>query len=120
MKTAVSFSRPRASWQALPWLCGVLLLTSCATSRVNWDARVGQYHYDQVVLELGPPDKAATLGDGTKVCEWLLARGLRGGTVHSTWWYGIHHYYDPPAPDHFLRLTFAPDGTLAAWKRVAK
>ena len=31
-----------------------------------------------------------------------------------------YFYSEPPAPDHFLRLTFAPDGRLQDWRRVIR
>jgi hypothetical protein len=98
-------------------LFAAVILAGCATSRINWDARVGNYSYDQAVLELGPPDKAAKLTDGTTVGEWLTGRG--GG--YSNFMYGPYYgypIYEPPTPDRFLRLTFDPQGKLRDWKRV--
>jgi len=92
----------------------------CATQKVNWDGRVGAFTFDQVVLEMGPPDKSAKLQDGAMVAEWLTQRGFARGSVQNisgTW---VEHYYEPPMPDYYLRLTFGPDGRLQAWKRVAK
>ena len=31
-----------------------------------------------------------------------------------------HHYYEPPSPDYFIRLTFGPDGKLQSWRRLAR
>jgi hypothetical protein len=56
-----------------------LLLTACATNKVDWQSRVGNYSYDQAVLEFGPPDKEATLQNGTRVSEWLTSRGRSNG-----------------------------------------
>jgi hypothetical protein len=101
------------------------LLTSCATMRVDWSARVGHFSYDQAVLELGPPDKSATLKDGTVVAEWLTRRGYSYGYSvygYSPWYYGPFYpgYGEVNSPDYFLRLTFGPDGMLKAWKRFYK
>jgi hypothetical protein len=52
-----------------------LFLTACATNKIDWQSRVGNFTYDQAVLEFGPPDKEATLQDGTRVAEWLTSRG---------------------------------------------
>lgn len=82
---------------------------------------MGAYTYDQAVIDFGPPDKAATLADGTRVCEWLTARGGTSSTLmHPVggWW--IERGWSTPLPDRFMRLTFAADGRLQAWKKVAK
>jgi hypothetical protein len=107
-------------------------LTGCATTpRIDWNARIGTYTYDQAVLELGPPDRSATLTDGTRVVEWLTSRG-------HTFWFGdyggyfspyAYHYYHGPfvyhysttkTPDYYLRLTFSSDNKLQSWRRVAR
>jgi hypothetical protein len=104
----------------------VLVATGCATaSKINWDARVGSYTYDQAVLDFGPPMKFATLTDGTKVAEWQTQRGY--ATVDYLP-HHVHHHrycfttcYTPVVsrrPDVFLRLTFDPAGRLSAWKKA--
>ncbi len=105
-----------------------LFLSGCAASRTDWGTRVGNYTYDQAVLELGPPDKAAKISDGTVVAEWLTYRGSRSGYYYSPYYYSPYPYsrffhdpfYDPPTPDRFLRLTFSPDGLLRDWRRVVR
>jgi hypothetical protein len=117
-------------WSALG-LLAVFLSTGCATNKVDWNARIGNYTHDQAVMELGPPDKSAKLSDGTLVAEWLTRRGYAYGSTGMFYGYGYpyhyyypapfyHYYYDPPSPDYFIRLTFAPDGKLLSWKRVAR
>lgn len=115
----------------------VVFLVGCATTpKIDWASRIGNYTHDQAVTELGPPDKSAKLTDGTTVAEWLTRRGYSGG--YSSFDYGfnygpdcgrwphyyygpiIHHFYEPPSPDDYLRLTFGPDGKLKDWKRVRK
>jgi hypothetical protein len=111
----------------------LLLLIGCTSSKALWNSRLGVYTFDQAVLEWGPPDKAATLSDGTLVAEWMTQRGTPGGFApsyyaYSPYYYGHHHsywgpphyYYDPPSPDFFLRLTFDPEGRLQAWQRLAR
>src|SRR5882672_9599602 len=47
-------------------------LAGCATTpKVDWTARMGEYTYDQAVIELGPPTSQAKLGDGKTVAEWI-------------------------------------------------
>lgn len=107
-----------------PWLAGLLLvmvLAGCATRpRIDWNSRIGQYTFDQTVLEIGPPDKWVKLQDGTVVGEWLLQRGFSRGTVYGIAGLYPQYYQDIPSPDYYLRLTYGPDGRLASWKRITK
>ncbi len=102
------------------------LLSGCAGPKVDWTARIGNYTYDQAVVELGPPDKQAKLQDGTTVADWLTQHGYTysypaygGGTL---FWYGGPPYstYSQTAPDRFLRLTFGPDGRLQRWTKLSR
>jgi hypothetical protein len=103
-------------------LCLVLGLTACATPRVDWPARVGHYTYQQAVAEMGKPEKQDKLADGTVVAEWLAGRGYT--FTHSSPGAEGPFYPTYPAtytaPSQFLRLTFGPDGQLAAWKKLYK
>ena len=105
------------------WLAGCV-----TTPKIDWNSRIGTYTYDQAVLELGPPDKSATLTDGTKVVEWVISHGYTAGTLtgfdtpfYRDYYYPgpfIQHYTSTTAPDSFRRLIFGPDGKLQAWRRV--
>ena len=104
-----------------------VFLTGCASTKIDWNSRIGNYTYDQAVLELGPPDKYAKLTDGTVVAEWMTRRGYSGGSVGFMHGYGYPYYYhpwypyyEPPSPDYFIRLTFGPDGRLRAYQRVVR
>ncbi|MCX7871687.1 MAG: hypothetical protein N2487_00205 [Verrucomicrobiae bacterium] len=99
----------------------LILVGGCATRpKIDWNARVGNYTFDDAVREMGPPDKSAKLSDGTIVCEWLTSRGYSRG--HYVYFPGSLPYYwtDPPAPDRFLRLTFSQEGKLIEWKKYAR
>lgn len=107
----------------------VALVSSCATHRIDWAARVGNYTYDQAVVDIGPPDKQARLTDGTLVADWLTRRAYHDYyPVGGYYSYGHYRYYRPfpptyldtYSPDYFLRLTFAPDGRLQSWKRFTR
>ena len=105
----------------------VLLLVGCATTpKIDWASRIGIYTHDQAVLDLGPPDRSATLTDGTVVAEWVTRRGYSRSysAFGYGYWYGCWPYYpayfDTYSPDYFLRLTFDPDGKLKAWKKFAR
>jgi hypothetical protein len=103
-----------------------LLLAGCTTQKIDWESRVGHYTYDQAILEFGPPDKQAKLGDGSTVAEWLTRRGYvytSPAFGYAPWsYYGPYHpvYVDTYTPDYFMRLTFDPAGTLRSWRRFAR
>src|SRR6266581_3987151 len=105
----------------------LLLSVGCATTKIDWNSRIGNYTYDQAVAELGPPDKFAKLTDGTIVAEWMTRRGYSGGSAWMMYGHGYpyyyhpwNYYYDPGSPDYFIRLTFGPDGKLQAYKPVVR
>ena len=123
-------------WRWLwPGFLAVLLVGCATTPKIDWAARVGNYTYDQTVLELGPPDRWAKLQDGTTVAEWLTDRGVT--YVHANFAYGYPYPYwgwgaplypygafypafTETSPDYYLRLTFDPEGKLVAWKKVTR
>jgi hypothetical protein len=119
-------------WLAIPpgsrfvWAAALaLLLAGCATPRIDWAARVGNYTLDQAIVEIGPPDKQAKLTDGTVVADWLTRRGY----YYTYPSFGYHRYYPgwyygpgyvERSPDYFLRLTFGPDSRLQTWKKFTR
>jgi hypothetical protein len=97
----------------------LLLLSACATTKVDWNARVGHYTYAQAVLDLGPPDNEAHLPNGTIVAQWLIYRGtLYAYGVPFGGPFGYFNTYT--TPNRYLRLTFGPSGELTAWKYFYK
>ena len=111
--------------RACALLALISLMSGCATSRINWDQRIGAYTFDQAVVELGPPDKDAMLTDGRRVAEWLTRRSY--AYSHPTYYLDPYPYYGAPiapmyvySPDYFLRLTFDEDGYLQSWNRFAR
>ncbi|HEY5298549.1 MAG TPA: hypothetical protein VIK59_11560 [Verrucomicrobiae bacterium] len=111
----------------LALLAGVLLAGCATTPRINWPARIGNYTYDQAILDFGPPDKSAKLSDGGIVAEWLTERGQR--IIAPQPYFGSPGYYFGPFapnysemdfPPRFLRLTFGADGKLLAEKQFSK
>lgn len=121
-----------AKWTCLSVVCAVGLLAGCATNRVDWESRLGAYSYDEAVSELGPPEKEATLSDGTRVAEWLTYRSGGSTAVGYAGGFGypgrFHPYYGPdyygmyttPVREFSIRLTFGADGTLTAWRKVSR
>jgi len=117
-------NRVRTTW-FLPLLAAAL--ASCVTtSRIDWAARVGNYTYDQAVTELGPPDKAAKLSDGTTVMEWR-ERAEQIIVTPGPYFAAPGYHYGPFTPVYtetrfppvYLRLTFAPDVRLKQFKEFA-
>jgi hypothetical protein len=99
----------------------LLFAAGCATTdnKAAWNSRIGNYTFDGAVLDYGPPDKVASLTDGTKIAEWLLQRGRNYGSMSG----GPGHwmsYNEVQTPDYFLRLTFTPQGQLKEWKKLAR
>lgn len=105
-----------------------LFVAGCATNKIDWTARAGNYTYDSAVTEFGPPDKSARLQDGTFIADWITRRGYQQSMVN--WSYAYPYRYHGPvlypvyteswAPDYFLRLTFGPDSKLQTWKKFAR
>ena len=125
MKTKFSVSK---------FLLLAILLTSlgfifagCSTSKpkVDWNARVGNYTYDQAVTELGPPDKSAKLSDGKTVASWVTHRTSSGtGLSIGTGFYGggggvgvSQGIGSSSSYDRVLTLTFGTDNKLESVKK---
>ncbi len=112
----------------LPALLAVFVFAGCATGlKIDWAARVGNFTYDQAVLELGPPDKSAKLDTGVIVADWITRPGYPRASVGPPVFYGyypgaviVSGYAEGYTPTYFLRLTFGADGKLAAWKKFAR
>lgn len=109
------------------WVMALALcvLAGCATHKIDWAGRIGNYTFDQAVIELGPPDKQAKLSDGSLVADWLTRRGRNA--IYATGYYGTTGwpgyapvYVGPGTPDFFLRLNFAANGQLTAWDKFAR
>jgi hypothetical protein len=101
-------------------LFSLCILAACATNKINWSSRIGTYTYDDAILELGVPDRSATLTDGTTVCEWLQYRGQGIGTVHYYPGSRIGTYDVSQFPDSYLRLLFGPDKKLIRSEKFAR
>ncbi|MDB6111553.1 MAG: hypothetical protein JWR69_3303 [Pedosphaera sp.] len=110
----------------LPILLCMVWVGCASTPKADWDSRVGNFSYDQAVLELGPPLVVTKLADGTTVAEWLAGRGAQSrvgfgvGTGFHTGGLGVGvgQAISPPPRDEYLRLTFENNGLLRTWKRV--
>lgn len=108
-----------------------VLLSGCATTKVDWDSRIGKATFDEIVTEMGPPDKQATLKDGATVAEWVTRKGSSYTTVNGYYPVvsprsrGVYYpvsptYVETTSPDYLMRLTFDGSGKLAAWKSVRR
>ena len=100
----------------------VILVAGCATHRIDWNARVGSYNFDQAVTDYGPPDKQAKLTDGRLVAEWITRNNNGATMMIGSGFYGrpggvgivqtTPSYYESK-----LRLTFNTNNVLAAWTK---
>ena len=103
-------------------LAVAVLFAGCATHRIDWNSRIGNYTYDQAVTDLGPPDKQAKLTDGRLVAEWIT-RYYNGGTaIVGGGYYGypgpVGVIQTPPSySESSLRLTFGTNHLLTAWSK---
>lgn len=107
-------------------LTATLAVAGCATQRINWQARVGNYTYDQAVREFGPPDRRDKLTDGTLIADWTVREGHNIIVPQP--------YLAPPdglgpampaysstyVPSYYMRLTFGPDGQLTDYKNFSR
>lgn len=101
---------------------GALLLAGCATHRIDWNARVGNYTFDRAVTDFGPPDKQAKLSDGRLVAEWVTRYSNGGTAVVGAGFYGYPGSvgFVQTTPSYYeskLRLTFNTNSILAAWAK---
>ncbi len=97
-----------------------VLFAGCIT-RIDWNSRVGNYTYDQAVVEFGPPDKTARLTDGKLVADWIT-RYHNGGSVYVSGGYypgsvGVVTAYPPSTYVNILRLIFNTNNVLCAWSK---
>ncbi len=99
----------------------VALFAGCATHRVDWNTRVGNYTFDQSVTELGPPDKQAKLSDGRTVAEWVTrynsgpAVSIGTGFSRYPGSMGVVQTYPANNYESKLRLTFSTNSVLEKW-----
>lgn len=122
--------KKRVSFTSILWLIAALLAlpllsTGCASKpKIDWNSRVGSYTFDQAVLELGPPDKASDLSDGTKVAEWFVKRnsrlsfGIGTGFSSGSTGVGVGQRIGGRGTEKFLRLTFNPEKKLQTWSYI--
>jgi hypothetical protein len=108
-------------------LFAALVFAGCASGpKIDWAARVGNFTYDQAVIELGPPDKIAKLDSGITVANWVIRHGYAystGATVAYGSYPGpiiVPNYSQGYSPSFYLRLTFGADGKLTDWKKYAQ
>jgi hypothetical protein len=94
-----------------------------STPKVDWNSRIGNYTYDESVVELGPPDKTAKLSDGKTVADWIKHSNSGMSFGFGSGYYGGHTGIGTGVgtstgyPDRLLRLTFGPDGKLLEFKK---
>src|SRR5438046_7093180 len=106
------------------WLVSVgaaCLLAACASPKIDWNSRVGNFTYDQAVAEMGPPDKSTKLSDESTVAEWFIKQNSRVSFGVGTGFYsggssvGVGQSIGSAPSGQYLRLTFGADGKLTKW-----
>src|SRR5882757_1570315 len=110
-------------------LIGGFIAGCKSTPKVDWDARVGSYTYDQAVTDLGPPDKQAKLTDGYTVAEWITHHSSGSGLSFGTGFFsgggggdsavggGVGQSVGSGSSDKTLKLTFGTNNVLTAWSK---
>ena len=103
----------------VPLLCALFWAGCQRRTNAEWDTRVGKATYDEVVRDLGPPDRETRLSDGSRVGDWFQRRGGRWFTTYQSYPDGFTTYGQSlEFPDRLIRLTFDKDGMLEGWKTV--
>lgn len=102
----------------------IAFISGCAsTPPVNWNARIGNYTFDQAVIDLGPPDKQAKLSNGQTVAEWIhrehsaASIGIGTGFFTPGVGVGVGESVGSGYREHILKLVFGPDGRLVSWSK---
>jgi hypothetical protein len=105
----------------------IMMNPGCAsTPKPDWDSRVGNYTFDDVVREMGPPVSSTQLQDGSTVAEWFLKYGSQVSFGFGTGMYGpgggvgFGQTVTPPPKAHYLRLIFGADGKLQKWEKFER
>src|SRR2546426_6321561 len=124
-----------AQWVAACVLAAALgmLLSGCSTCKrkidpnTDWNARVGNYTYEQAVADLCKPDAVAESSEG-RVADWVLKRSpnmsFGFGLGHSVYGpsvgtgVGVGTSVTPPPHGEYLRLIFDQQNQLKAWSRT--
>ena len=110
-------------------LSAVLLagFLGCSTKpSVDWGSRVGQFTFDEAVLEMGPPDKSTDLADGTRVGDWYTGRaptvsfGFGVGSYGHGGGVGVGQGVTTGGAGRYLRLIFDADGMLQSVDKVVR
>jgi hypothetical protein len=104
----------------IAWLGVAMIGAGCATSKIDWNARVGHYDFDTAVKELGVPSNHITLSDGSIAAEWILNRGGGSGVIHHSPGFFYEEYETFHTYDTFLELVFDKSGQLSSWKKMRK
>ena len=97
-----------------------LAISGCATRQnAAWDARVGVATYDDIVRDMGPPERETSLSDRSRVGDWLQKRGGNWMSTYQTYPGGFTTFGQSiEFPDRLIRFTFDSEGVLRSWKAV--
>lgn len=109
-------------------MLGVLpgLVACHSQATLDWGNRVGSSTYDEVVLEMGPPDKVAELSDGSLVGDWFHGRaptmiiGFGVGSYGRGGGLGVGQGVTTGGAGRYHRLTFDAEGILTGYDDVIR
>jgi hypothetical protein len=111
-------------------LCSLLALTcllgtsGCSTPTSDWNGRVGNYTYADMVSDYGAPLVSRPFAGNGTVAQWVVYRERRPGDYgHATGADASHNVLHRPSgsiwrTDYLYEMTFDPEGRLASWKKI--
>ncbi len=99
-------------------VAAVLCWSGCRTTGGSgWDKRIGEATFADAVGELGQPDRAVELSDGSLVAQWLYRKG-EDRLAHKIFYGGGPSDLkdEPRMSDKYLNLTFDRGRKLSGWR----
>jgi hypothetical protein len=120
----------RNSQESVGRLCGgffplfvltcLLSLSGCSTER-EWNSRIGNYTYDEMVSDYGAALTATKSADGT-IAQWVVYREREHGEDRheaSNFHHRPHRRSGPIwKTDYLYEMTFDSEGRLRSWRKI--
>jgi len=98
--------------------------SGCATPASDWNSRVGNYTYTDMVSDYGTPLTSQTSAGSGTIAQWVVYRERPAGghfrehNNHNR--NGGSQHGSPPIwlTDYVFEMTFDSAGRLTAWKKI--